>query len=1066
MSGVAEILAPFLECIDPEQKKNFEQAVAQLGFNEAEKTVTNLCLLNQIIPDRQLLLSVAQAALECADPAMALNNLERCCDNLEIGSIIACLQHPDYRRQLLLILGASSFLSSILCRSDDYLVNLFLNAEVARSKDTAIMRAELELWLKPHSSFDELQSCLRRYKQREILRISARDLSGVDDLVAVTAELSSLAAATLQIACIHCQRQLQLEYGQPLQEDETPEAEDGQPQQEATFTVLGMGKFGGWELNFSSDIDLIYFYSSTKGSTTGVLDGAGRVKNKLKLHQYFIKLAEWLTRAIGQVTADGFVFRVDLDLRPEGRSGELACSLAAAETYYESWGQNWERSAMMKARPVAGDIHLGEQILQSLQPFIYRRYLDYGMIDDLKQMKQKIDSQQMQHNGYENNLKLGKGGIREIEFFTQALQLINAGKNPKMRERSTLNALRLLHAEGYLPGDEALALRHAYIFLRTVEHRIQVVQERQTHNLPTSEVEMSTLSRRCGFSYLAAFKDELQRQRQAVTTIYRGLFYAGEDEAIDEIKPAIRFLLDKESDSDLAKDILEENGFSDPDAAYEAISRFRDGHIGSHMTARVRRYYGRALPPFLQEVVESPDPDMALNNLEEFLLRVRGQGTFYALLAENNRIIHLLITLFSTSKFLSRIFIQRPELLDTLVSSYYVVGEKTQDEMHADLAKQMEQARDYEEKLDIIRSFRNEEFLRIALNDLRGDVLQGCSLEQLSYLALACLREAVNIASVELIPRFGLPFCQTKVHQLQQAELAILGLGKLGGMELNYHSDLDIIFIYSCSGENRPVAGTDLARFKQLSNQEYFSRLAQRIISVLTIATREGRVYEIDTRLRPSGNQGPLVTSVSAYEEYHQSSAQLWERQALTKARVVVGSPAITNQINQINQRVTWEKPLPMELQGEIYRLRGRMEKEIAREDADKLNIKTGRGGMVDVEFLVQYLQLRYGATVEKIRLSNTLAALQAIKDNGLLPPAEANALSAGYKFLRRLENKLRLVHDQSFNNVATDKRTLRKLARRLGYVGKTSLPEEQLAADYKRITENIRQLFDHYLAP
>ncbi|MDY0189852.1 MAG: bifunctional [glutamate--ammonia ligase]-adenylyl-L-tyrosine phosphorylase/[glutamate--ammonia-ligase] adenylyltransferase [Desulfuromonas sp.] len=1061
MSGVAAVLAPFLDDAAPEKNKEFVQAVEQLGFNQAEKTVTNLCLLKQVIADQQLVLAAAQTALECADPAMALNNLERCCNNIAVDHVIACLQNSAYRRQLLLLLGASTFLSSILCRNDNYLINLFLHAEVERSKDTAVMRSELEQWLEPQCSYEELQRCLRRYKYREVLRISARDLSGVADLVEVTAELSSLAAATLQVACSHCQSLLQLEYGQPLL-DLDATVQPGTEPQEATFTVLGMGKFGGWELNFSSDIDLIYFYSSTKGSTTGVVDAGGKVKNSVELHQYFIKLAEWVTRAIGQVTADGFVFRVDVDLRPEGHSGELACSLAAAETYYESWGQNWERSAMMKARPVAGDLHLGEQILQVLQPFIYRRYLDYGMIDDLKQMKQKIDSQQMQHNGCDDNLKLGKGGIREIEFFTQALQLINAGKNPKMRERSTLKALRLLQAEGYLPSDEASVLRQAYIFLRTVEHRIQVVQERQTHNLPVSPADLFTLARRCGFADVAAFNAELHRQRQAVTTIYRGLFYASEDEVVDEIKPAIRFLLNKESDSDLAKDILEESGFTDPDAAYESITRFRDGHFGVQMTARVRRYYERALPPLLQEVVESPDPSMALNNLEEFLLRVRGQGTFYALLAENDRIIHLLITLFGTSKFLSRIFIQRPELLDSLVSSCYVVGEKTQDEMHADLAKQMEQARDYEDKLDIIRRFRNEEFLRIALNDLRGDVLQGSSLEQLSYLALACLRQAVEIASAELIPRFGRPFCENNSQQWCSAELAILGMGKLGGMELNYHSDLDIIFIYGGSGENRPVEGTDVTRFKKLSNQEYFSRLAQRIISVLSIVTREGRVYEIDTRLRPSGNQGPLVTSLSAYEEYHKSSAQIWERQALTKAKVVVGSPAIVQQIDEINQRVTWEKPLPDELQSEIYRLRGRMEKEIAQENADNLNIKTGRGGMVDVEFLVQYFQLKYGAENKNIRLSNTLAALQAIKKIGILPAAEADDLSDGYKFLRRLENKLRLVHDQSFNNVATDKRTLRILARRLGYAD--SHPEQQLTDDYRHYTERIRQLFDHYL--
>ncbi|OQY20427.1 MAG: bifunctional glutamine synthetase adenylyltransferase/deadenyltransferase [Desulfobacteraceae bacterium 4572_35.1] len=1061
MNHMVAALSPLLQNVDPEQKQELERVVAECGFHEVEKTATNLYELTAALQDERLVIAAAQTALECSDPDMALNGLERCCDNLDIANVVASLCLPSYRRQLLLILGASSFLTSILCRSDNYLAKLFVDGEVERKKDTSTMRSELEQLLSPQADFSELQRCLRRFKYREVLRIAARDLSAVADLVEVTAELSSLAAATLQVACSYCQNLMQQEYGKPLLD-----AESGAQGQEAVFTVLGMGKLGGWELNFSSDIDLIYFYSSTKGQTSGISDGAGGVKNQLELHQYFIKLAEKLTRAIGQVTEDGFVFRVDLDLRPEGRSGEMACSLAAAETYYEGWGQNWERCAMMKARPVAGSIELGEQLLQTLQPFIYRRYHDYGMVEDLKQMKQKIDHHQRGQYGANENLKLGKGCVREIEFFTQALQMVYAGKNPQVRERSTLKALLLLRDAGFLPAEEAENLRQAYIFLRTVEHRIQVVQERQTHNLPTSQQERHTLARRCGFSSTDEFMAALEQHRQAVTTIYRSLFYAGEDEVVDEIKPVVRFLLDDEGDSDLAKDVLEEHGFRDPDRAYEILVRLRTGHVGAHMTAQVRRHFERALPLMIQEILDSPEPDMALNNLEEFLLRARGQGTFYVLLAENNRINHLLVALFGTSKFLSHIFIQRPELLDSLVSSYYVVGAKSLDDMCADLKVQMQQARDYEDKLDILRRFRNEEFLRIALNDLRGDVLQGRSLEQLSFLAISCLREAVIIARDELIHRFGLPFCKTGSGQWREAEFAILGMGKLGGMELNYHSDLDIIFMYSGHGENQPISGTEVARFKQLTNQEYFSKLAQRIISVLTIATREGRVYEIDTRLRPSGNQGPLVTSLSAYENYHQSSAQLWERQALTKAKVVVGNPIIVRQINQINKRITWEKPLPGELQAEIYRLRGRMEREIAQESTEKVNIKTGRGGMVDVEFLVQYLQLLHGAEFEKIRLPNTLEALRAIKNQGLLPIDEADALNDGYKFLRRLENKLRLIHDQSFNQLETDRRTLRKLALHLGYSGQTAKPEQQLAADYKGITERIREIFDSYLMP
>lgn len=1065
MVDVGTILLPFLTGGRPQTSDSFKLALVELGFNEPSKTMTNLTLLVEALNDAALVAQLAAVALDCSDPDMALNNLERCCDVVGPAQLLTSVSDPHHRHQLMQILGGSSFLTAILCRNANYLYELFGKGEVDRCKNTEIMHSELLQQLPFDANFDQLKTCLRRYKYREVLRIGARDLSGVADLIEVTAELSSLAAATLRVACRHCEQLMQAEYGLPYVDADDDGQFDSAPEL-ATFTVLGMGKLGGWELNFSSDIDLIYFYSSSRGTTSGVTDSAGDIKNKIELHNYFIKLAERLTKAIGQVTADGFVFRVDLDLRPEGRSGEMACSVAAAESYYESWGQNWERSAMMKARPVAGSLELGEQLLKALQPFIYRRYLDYGMVDDLKQMKRKIDSHQSQHKEFENNLKLGKGGIREIEFFIQALQLVFAGKNPLVRERSTLRALCLLRDEGHVPAEDAQALRQAYIFLRTVEHRIQVVQERQTHNLPTTYAELVSLARRCGFDDYLTFRQTLDEHRDQVIRIYRGLFYVSEDETDDEIRPIIRFILDDESDSDLVKDVLEENGFRHPDAAYESLLCFREGKFGNHMTRRSRRYYARVLPLIVQAIIDSPEPDMAFNNFEEFLLRVRGHGTLYALLAENVAIIELLVSLFSTSTFLSRIFIKRPEILDLLVSSYDDVGTKSREVLADELAIQMADTLDYEDKLDTLRRFRNEEFLRIALNDLRGDVLQGRSLMQLSNLALVCLNSAVEIAKVELIPRFGLPFCQSGSGSWHEAEFAVLGMGKLGGMEINYHSDLDIIFMYSGQGKTRAVAGTDPDRFKQLSNQEYFSKLAQRIISVLSLATREGRVYEIDTRLRPSGNQGPLVTSLTAYETYHQSSAQLWERQALTKAKVVVGSPKITARINQINERITWQKELPAEFQSEIYRLRQRMEKEIAREGLTQFNIKTGRGGMVDVEFLVQYFQLLHGAKVPAVRKCNTLAALRALREQHLLAVDEVTQLSDGYKFLRRVENKLRLVHDQSFNLLDTNNANLRKLARRLGYPDEIIPPEDQFFADYKRVTEQIRTIFNSHLCP
>ena len=1034
-----------------------ESLAGELGFHEPRKSATNLQMVFEHLGSGELLPAIAEDALQAASPDDALNFLERLAGTVG-GDLTGTLSSAESRRRLLTILGASPFLAGILFRDAHYFRRLFLDKDLLHDKSEAEMIAELRSLVPDNADFELLQQELRRYKRREVLRIGGRDLCGLADMVETTAGLSALAAACLQRACEICGRLLRAEYGAPLL------AEDGNP--EAEFVVLGMGKFGGRELNFSSDIDLIYIYSSEKGETEGVDDGQGGVKNRVGLHQYFVKLGELVTRAIGQATADGFVFRVDLNLRPEGSRGEMAISRRGAEVYYESWGQSWERSAMLKARPVAGSMALGNRLLQELNPFIYRRYLDSGMVEDIKTMKQKIDRSMEREREGDSNLKLGRGGIREIEFFIQALQLIYAGKHLALRERSSLKALDLLFREELIKEQERDVLRAAYIFLRNVEHRIQMVQERQTHNLPGKAEELRVLARRCGFAESEPFQRALEEHRRAVEAIYRDLFFTAEEKIREEVRPEVAFLFDGGADPDLVKDILEEKGFKNVEGAYESLTVLREGGHYSHMTARGRRLLERIAPLLMQEVIDSPEPEMALTNLERFLSALRARSTFYALLAENRQIIKLLVNLFGTSQFLSRIFIQHPEILDALVSSSYAVFRKSREDLHADLENHFSLVEHYEEKLDALRRFRNEEFLRIALHDLSGQLGQAEGTEQLSLVAEVCLERAVELAREELLPRYGVAVCRDENGEEYEAAFAIQGMGKLGGRELTYHSDLDIIFIDEADGSNRPAEGTDPERFKELSSPEYFSRLAQRIISILTLQTREGYVYKIDTRLRPSGNQGPLVTSLPAYQRYHDSSAALWERQAMTKARVVTGPEEFAARIARINEEQTFERPLDgEELRREIYRMRGRMEAELAKENEEHFNIKTGRGGMVDVEFLAQFLQLRYGGEQPSLRVTNTMDLLDGLCDGEIISEPEHHDLSEGYTFLRRLENKLRLVHDQSISDLSGERTYLLKLARRLGYPERPVRPDQAFLDDYRRITENIRRIFQKYIS-
>ncbi|MEA3363497.1 MAG: bifunctional [glutamate--ammonia ligase]-adenylyl-L-tyrosine phosphorylase/[glutamate--ammonia-ligase] adenylyltransferase [Thermodesulfobacteriota bacterium] len=1021
---------------------------------DGEKAKTNLQLIDERLQNKDLLTEILVQAFTAADPDSALNILERLFDVVPLEQLTTTLIHPMRRQQLLTVLGGSSFLGGILCRNKTYFKQLFIDSEIDHSCREAEMLDYLRESISDSADFFELKAGLRSYKATQILRIGSRDLCGLASLVEVMAELSGLAAACLQRAYEVCGLQLQEEYGQPLQENGAGEA------QIATMTILGMGKLGGYELNFSSDIDLIYCYSSTSGETTG-----GSRNEKISLHRYFVKLAELITRALNQVTEDGFVFRVDTGLRPDGNNGDLTVSINGAEGYYESWGQSWERAALIKARPVAGDIALGEELLQRLKPFIYRRYLDFGMIEDIKLMKQKINTSLSRKQEGEHNLKLGRGGIREIEFFIQTQQLVNAGTRPHLQQRNSLQMLQLLQGEELITQEDQQVLSKAYQFLRMVEHRIQVVQEQQTHSLPQNQRDLEILARRSGFSSYEKFASELELHRDEVSYIFKDLFYSAEEEEL-EARPEANFIFDPESDINLVKDLLEENGFTNPDAAYDSLLLLRGADPNQRLTRRGRRCLGKLAPLLIEELLASPNPDQALNNLEKFLRSIRASSPFFSLLVENPAIVKLLISLFGSSQLLSRIFIRRPELLDIMVSRSYAIASKDHRQLQADLAEQMVLAEDYELQLDGLRHFRNEELLRIALNDLHGQMPQGEGATQLSWLAEVCLEQAHKMARHELAVRFGAPFSTSADGQEEETAFAIIGMGKLGGLELNYHSDLDIIFIYAQEGMTLPVAATNPKRFREISNHEYFAKLAQRIITVLTLATREGTVYEIDTRLRPSGNQGPLVTSLAAFQRYHQESAQPWERQAMTKARAVCGSIEFTGQLRQVISTLTFERPVPENLQAEIYRLRRRMEQENAQEREDYFNIKTGRGGMVDVEFIVQYLQLLHAGRLKSLRIQNTVNLLQSLAENGILPQDDADLLINGYKFLRRLENKLRLLYDQSMNELSAHNMGFRKIARSLGYPGSAQQAEHDFLKEYQLITEGIRDLLEKYLKP
>jgi glutamate-ammonia-ligase adenylyltransferase len=1016
-------------------------------------------ILQPLVPFRAMLGThwdtVCVGVREAPDPALAAANLSRV---LEQGSGSGTvLTTPALLHDLLFVLGSSEHLTGVLLQQGQNWETAFLVDRQSQGKSVEAHLTALRGLLPLDLPEEEFLRSLRVYRNREYLRIGTRDLLAVATLEETVRDLSNLAEAAVQIAYEYVRTRLRTEYGEALVE------EHGQ-QRPLGFVVFAMGKFGGEELNFSSDIDLIYLYERDAGPTTGGSRGT------IEPRTFFTHLAQRLTRALGDFVAGGRVFRVDLRLRPDGMNGPVVNSLPNTLLYYESWGQTWERVALLKARPVAGDKELGEQFLRDVAPFVFRRYLDFATIEDIKEMKARVERTLRREGRGGLNVKLGRGGIREVEFVAQALQLIHAGKDPHVRVRSTLPGLDRLVEGKYLTVADRDTLQIAYRFLRHVEHKLQVVQDRQTHSLPTDEAGLRALARRVRIreprsavsgqrsaleerasssvphvmhDELVAFQETLRIHTDAVHQIFHSLFHAPAEEPVSQ-DAETSLLLEELYQEERTLWRLQQLGFRNLTESYHHLKLLHDGPPHSPASPKRRKLLYALAPLLFREVSCAPDPDRALAAMANLIGSIGARSSFLALLRENPSTLRTLVGLFGTSEYLTQIFLRHPELLDNLVRADLVRVQKDRASMDADLEARLEEVDDFEDQLDILRRYRTEEFLRIGINDSNGllDVTEASA--QLSALAESCLAGAYDVARTAFLKQLELPALPGR--------LAIVAMGKLGAGELNYNSDLDLVFLYEPSEDE---SGSSL------NAQECFTKLVQRLISVLQVQTREGYVYKIDTRLRPSGRSGSLVSSVSAFTRYHQTSSQLWERQALIKARVVAGDLTLKPLIEELCEHIAYGTAIDAAGVAEIDRLRGRMEQELARESGERFNIKTGRGGIVDIEFLVQMLQLRYGRQHSVLRQRATLAALAALHETAVLPVEDFHLLTEGYRFLRTLENRLRIERDQPVEALESSSEQLLSVARRLGYDGEDAAA--RLLADYQRQRELIRACYTRW---
>ncbi|MGE5302077.1 MAG: bifunctional [glutamate--ammonia ligase]-adenylyl-L-tyrosine phosphorylase/[glutamate--ammonia-ligase] adenylyltransferase [Alphaproteobacteria bacterium] len=1006
-------------------------------------------VLNRVLSSSVQGKSIKHFLKQSPSPALARNQLSRLIEDYGAASLKKF--SPAELAALVRLLGSSVYLGDVLLAQGKQWPEIFLRQLALGEKGASEHLKELQAAVATSASLEEFGKALRRHKRREFLRIGARDLLPSVPMEETVRELTSLAEGALRAAYQFCRSEVEKDFG-ALNIAGTASAQ--------RFAVLGMGKLGGGELNFSSDIDVIFLYEDDEDESSG-----GR-KGKVMPRDFFTALGKHIIQVMGEVTEDGFVFRIDLRLRPLGVNGPLVQSVASAMVYYESWGQCWERAALIKARPVAGDVALGASFLKEIEPFIYRRYLDYTTVDELRHMKMRIENELLDSRSKERNIKLGYGGIREVEFFTQALQLVNGGYVPEVRGQRTIPALAELARHGFIAEQEEHDLVYAYRFLRQVEHKVQIVQEAHAHSIPEGDDEEQALARRLGYTRHGKqterelFWRDQRAHTSKVRAIFDRLFYGAQKEITSDRASAVGSIWNDLDRQELIINELGKIGFADPAKAYSNLLAVRDGEVYAPPSPKRLKVMRTLGPALITEIAKSTAPDQALLNLSRFSQRIGGRTGFLTLLAENPETMRLLVTLFADSQFLTDLFLNRPELIDTLIRVDLTQVEKTKDTMSSELHTALGEQTHIEAQLNALRRYKTEEFIRIGLHDLGGAIELVPVLNQLSNLADACLEGALDITENELNDRFG---------SVSQGKFAVMGGGKMGGRELDYNSDLDLVFVYDAGEDAQTCGGTQAS----LPAHEYYVRLGQKLLTYLSAPTEEGIAYKIDMQLRPSGKSGPLVCSFDAFREYHKAASQLWERQALIKARWVAGDPTLGRQIEQISAKFAFGQGLSHEGIGEIHYLRMRMERELAGEDETRFNLKKGRGGLVDIEFLTQMLQLAHGHRFVELRRRETLQALDALHRKGILKKSEYRLLSEGYLFLRRLDHRLRLERDQSIDAFEAEPGRLDGIARALGYEeakkgGKrgASKSGQKLLRDYQARREKIRACYERYFQP
>ncbi|PWB30482.1 bifunctional [glutamate--ammonia ligase]-adenylyl-L-tyrosine phosphorylase/[glutamate--ammonia-ligase] adenylyltransferase [Pseudomonas sp. SDI] len=927
------------------------------------------------------------------------------------------------------VAAASEFVLEQSVRDPAMLLDLAASGELDRPFGAGELCAQVAAAAQAATTEDELARNLRRQRTRQQVRIIWRDLTRQADLIQTCRDLSDLADAAIDQAYQWLYPRLCAQFGTPTGH------RSGEPQH---MVVLGMGKLGAVELNLSSDIDLIFAYPEG-GETQGV-------KRSLENQEFFTRLGQRLIKALDPITVDGFVFRVDMRLRPYGSAGALVLSFNALEQYYQDQGRDWERYAMIKARVVAGDQASGAQLQDMLRPFVYRRYLDFSAIEALRTMKQLIQ-QEVRRKGMADNIKLGAGGIREVEFIAQAFQLIHGGRDLSLQQRPLLKVLATLEGQGYLPPAVIAELREGYEFLRYTEHAIQAIADRQTQMLPDDELDRARIAFMLGFADWSSFHAQLMHWRGRIDWHFRQVIAdPDEDEAEDgEVVVGGEWLplWEEAQHEEAACRQLAAAGFADAAKALKQLAGLRASPQLRAMQRLGRERLDAFIPRLLAQAVEHADPDLVLERVLPLVEAVARRSAYLVLLTENPGALRRLLTLCAASPWIAEQITRFPLLLDELLNEGRLFSPPLAPELAAELRERLTRIPedDLEQQMEALRHFKLAHSLRVAASEIAGSLPLMKVSDYLTWLAEAILDQVLALAWRQTVARHGQP--KRSDGSLCDPGFVIIGYGKVGGIELGHGSDLDLVFIH----DGDPQAETDGA--KPIDSAQFFTRLGQRIIHLLTTQTNSGQLYDVDMRLRPSGASGLLVSSLGAFERYQQNEAWTWEHQALVRARVLVGCKQVGAAFEGVRARVLGQPRDLAKLQQEVSEMRAKMRDNLgtkvtaagtaanAFEPGVAFDIKQDAGGIVDIEFMVQYAALAWShAHPALLRWTDNIRILEELEGAGLMPASDAVLLREVYKAFRSAAHRQALQKQAGVidaGQFASERRDVRRIWTELG---------------------------------